>query len=171
KDNFQRYADLLSKLYANADYYLGTFELTSYTQTKTWSVYAVDRVNDKGKANVTGILNVYDDQMWLIRELLESYRLTGEKPYKTKAEYLTAYVLDGWDTTLDSQGKEQGGIPWGPGYVTKHACSNGPLISPLVWLSEMYEFGSEEIEYRFIDPVDKKTRKSIMQPKREYYLN
>lgn len=169
--NFQRYTDLLSRLYDNADYYLGTFELTSYTQTKSWSVYAVDRVNQKGKANVTGVLNVYDDQMWLIRELLESYKITGQQKYLTKAEYLTEYVLDGWDTTLDNQGNEHGGIPWGPGYVTKHACSNGPLISSLVWLHEIYKSGNEQIEHRFIDPTDKQTRKSAMLPKGTYYLD
>lgn len=168
--NFSRYTDLLSQLYDNADYYLGSFELTSYTQTKSWSVYAVDRVNEKGKANVSGILNVYDDQMWLIRELLESYRLTGENSYLEKAEYLTEYVLDGWDTTLDENGNEHGGIPWGPGYVTKHACSNGPLISSLVWLHEIYETSDEQIEHRFIDPADRETRTSAMRNKKEYYL-
>lgn len=168
---FSRYTNLLSRLYDNADYYLGTFELTSFTQTKSWSVYAVDRVNQKGKANVTGVLNVYDDQMWLIRELLESYRLTGEESYLQKAEYLTAYVLDGWDTTLDKQGDENGGIPWGPGYVTKHACSNGPIISPLVWLHEIYADKPAEIEYRFIDAQDHKTRVSVMKPKSTYYLD
>lgn len=169
-DNFQRYVDLLSKLYANADYYLGSFELTSFTQTKTWTVYAVDRVNEKGKANVSGILNVYDDQMWLIRELIESYRLTGQKEYLKKAEYLTDYVLDGWDTTLDDQGIEHGGIPWGPGYVTKHSCSNGPLISSLVWLHEIYKSTDEDVEYRFIDALDN-SRKSRMRSKKEHYLD
>ena len=36
--NFNRYTELLYKLYDNAAYYLGTFELVSYTQTKEWSV-------------------------------------------------------------------------------------------------------------------------------------
>ncbi len=169
--NFQNYTELLSKLYSNADYYLGTFELISYTQTKDWTVYAVDRVNEKGKANVSGILNVYDDQMWLIRELLHSYQLTDDQRYLEKAEYLTEYVLDGWDTTLDEKGNENGGIPWGPGYVTKHACSNGPLVSPLVWLHEIYKSNNDKIEHRFIDPIDRKTRKSTMRPKHEYYLD
>ena len=30
--HYQRYADLLAKLYDNADYYLGSFSLTSYSQ-------------------------------------------------------------------------------------------------------------------------------------------
>ena len=170
-DHYDRYVTLLDNLYANADYYLGTFELVSYTQTKEWSVYAVDRVNQKGQANVSGILNVYDDQMWLIRELLDSYKLTGKNEYLKKAEYLTAYVLDGWDVTRDSNGKENGGIPWGPGYTTKHACSNGPLISPLVWLHEMYKGKSDKIEHRYIDEGDKQTRRTEQLEKQRYYLD
>jgi len=171
ENNFLRYKKLLSDLYDNLDYYKGTFELKSFTQTKKWSIYAVDRVRSKGEANVTGVLNVYDDQMWLIRELLESYRITGEESYLKNAEYLTEYVLDGWDTTLDENGVEYGGIPWGPGYVTKHACSNGPLVSPLVWLSEIYSKRSSEIEYRFVDTVDRKTRVNVMVQKSKYYLD
>ncbi|HBI90623.1 MAG TPA: hypothetical protein DDY75_22650, partial [Sphingobacterium sp.] len=142
---YSRYVDLLAKLHANAAYYLGTFTLTSFTQHKEWTVYAVDRVREKGKANVTGVLNVYDDQMWLVRELLEAYHLTGQDRYLQEAEYLTAYVLDGWDCTLDEKGKEHGGIPWGPGYVTKHACSNAPIISPLVTLYEIYKNKGDQI--------------------------
>ncbi|MBD1424420.1 glycoside hydrolase family 76 protein [Sphingobacterium arenae] len=171
KDQYERYIKLLDNLYANADYYLGTFELISYTQTKEWSVYAVDRVNQKGQANVSGILNVYDDQMWLIRELLDSYKLTGKMEYLEKAEYLTAYVLDGWDVTRDSNGKENGGIPWGPGYTTKHACSNGPLISPLVWLHEIYKDKSDKIEHRYIDAENKQTRRTEQVEKGKYYLD
>ena len=75
--------------------------MTSYTQTKEWTIYGVNRGRGKGAAEVEGVQNVYDDQMWLIRELIESYRLTGEQKYLEKAEYLTSYVLDGWDCTLD----------------------------------------------------------------------
>ncbi|PRD48987.1 glycoside hydrolase family 76 protein [Sphingobacterium haloxyli] len=169
-NHHKRYVQLLDKLYANADYYLGTFELVSYTQTKEWSVYAVNRANRKGRANVAGILNVYDDQMWLIRELLDSYRLTGNDGYLEKAEYLTAYVLDGWDVTRDENGKENGGIPWGPGYTTKHACSNGPLISPLVWLHEIYKDKSDKTEHSYIDEHDLKTRRTEQLEKQQYYL-
>ncbi|KGE13687.1 glycoside hydrolase family 76 protein [Sphingobacterium deserti] len=168
--HYARYVKLLDKIYAAADYYLGTFELVSYTQTKTWSVYAVDRVKQKGQANVTGVLNVYDDQMWLIRELLDSYKLTGNKNFLEKAEYLTAYVLDGWDVTRDSNGKENGGIPWGPGYTTKHACSNAPLISSLVWLHELYKGKSDKVEHRFIDAQDRQTRRTAQVEKQQYYL-
>jgi len=167
----KKYEKLLEKLYDNADYYLGTFELTSFTQTNTWSVYAVDRVNKKGEARVTGIYNVYDDQMWLVRELLDSYYLIKNDKYLEKAEYLTAYVLDGWDATLDANGNEHGGIPWGPGYVTKHACSNGPMVSPLVWLHEIYKGKKDKITHNYIGTKDQKTRKSKLVAKENYYLD
>lgn len=168
---FNRYADLLYQLYGNADYYSGTFTLISYTQTKQWSVYGVNRGGSKGSAQVEGIENVYDDQMWLIRELLKAFQSTGNTQYLDKAEYLTGYVLDGWDCTRDADGEEIGGIPWGPGYVTKHSCSNGPIVSPLVWLYEFYKGKNDAIEYRYIDASDKKTRKTQTVTKSDYYLN
>ncbi len=167
--HFERYKALLANLYENADYYLGTFTLTSFTQTKRWTVYAVNRGNDKGSAEVAGIMNVYDDQQWLIRELLDAYKLTGEQTYLQKAEYLTEYVLDGWDCTLDESGVENGGIPWGPGYTTKHACSNGPMISPLVWLYELYKGKDDTITSRYIDYDNK--RKTEVVKKSRYYLD
>lgn len=164
----KRYRDRLVQLYDNLAYYRGTFELTSYTQTREWSVYGVHRAAIKGNAKVAGIENVYDDQQWLIRELLHSYRLTGEAHYLEEAEYLTGYVLDGWDCTLDASGKERGGIPWGPGYTTKHACSNGPFISSLVWLHEQYAQSDEEIIHRYIAPDG--NRETVAMKKRDYYL-
>ena len=166
-----RYASLLSKLYRNAAYYKGSFTLTSYTQTRSWSVYAVPRGSVKGKANVVGTNNrgnVYDDQQWLVRELLKAYDLTGDIVYLIEAEYLTAYILDGWDSTLDGDGNEHGGITWGPGYTSKHACSNGPFISPLVWLAELYDGKDDEIEYLYIT-ADKRRVKATMK-KSDYYL-
>lgn len=170
-EHFNKYSELLHKLYDNADYYMGTFELTSYTQTKEWSVYGVNRGGSKGSAQVAGIENVYDDQMWLIRELLEAYKLTDNAEYLEKAEYLTEYVLDGWDCTRDVNGAERGGITWGPGYVTKHACSNGPVVSPLVWLHELYKDKSDAITYNYIDATDKQTRKTMQVKKSDYYLD
>ena len=50
-------------------------------------------------------------------------------------------------------GNVYGGITWGPGYVTKHSCSNGPIVSPLVWLYELYKDKSDVISYVYIDTV------------------
>lgn len=165
---FESFKQKLSKLYDNAEYYQGTFTLTSYTQTKEWTVYGVDRGNSPGKARVEGIYNVYDDQQWLVRELIEAYRLTHENKYLKKAEYLTSYILDGWDSHLDSEGNEFGGITWGPGYITKHACSNGPMVSPLVWLSKLYQDCSDSISYRYISGDN--SRKEATMKKSDYYL-
>ena len=170
-EHFNKYSELLNKLYDNADYYLGTFQLVSYTQIKEWSVYGVNRGGSKGSAQVADIENVYDDQMWLVREMLEAYKLTGNTKFLVKAEYLTEYVLDGWDCTRDDSGEERGGIPWGPGYVTKHACSNGPMVSPLVWLHELYKDKSDEVTYRYIDATDKQTRTTSQVKKSDYYLD
>jgi len=169
--NFSKYSDLLYKLYDNAGYYAGTFTLTSYTQTKDWTVYGVNRGGDKGGANVTSDQNVYDDQMWLIRELVEAYKVTGKADYLAKAEYLTDYVLDGWDCTRNANGEERGGITWGPSYVTKHSCSNGPVVSPLVWLHELYKDKNDEITTRTVDAADKQTRITAQVKKSDYYLD
>lgn len=169
--NFNRYSELLQKLYDNADYYQGTFELASYTQTKEWAVYGVNRGGSKGTAFVEGVENVYDDQMWLIRELLNAYKATANDAYLQKAEYLTEYVLDGWDCTRDADGAEIGGITWGPGYTTKHSCSNGPVVSSLVWLYELYKDKDDAITHRYIDAADKQTRKEEQVKKSDYYLD
>lgn len=172
-EHFTTYSDLLGRLYDNITYYRGKFTLISFTQTKEWRVYAVPRAAGKDGADVGGgnhRNNVYDDQQWLIKELLETYHLTNEAKYLEEAEYLTLYVLDGWDCTLDGSGNEYGGIPWGPGYVTMHACSNGPMVSPLVWLHELYKGKSDQIEHRYIGGDDKQTRMTRMVAKDEYYL-
>lgn len=164
-----RYVQLLEKLFDGLQYYKGSFRLVSYTQTREWSVYAVNRAGAPGTADVSGVLNVYDDQQWLVRELLESYHLTGNKKYLNEAEYLAQYVLDGWDCTLDAAGKENGGITWGPGYVSKHSCSNGPFVSPLVWLYEIYKGSEETITYGYIRPDNSRASKTVR--KSDYFLD
>lgn len=167
--HFERYTQRLARLYECLEYYMGTFTLVSFTQTKEWSVYAVDRSSTPGGANCNGVLNVYDDQMWLIRELIDSYEVTGKTEYLAKAEYLTDYVLDGWDPHRDAKGNEIGGIPWGPGYSTKHSCSNGPMIAPLVMLHDIYKGKSDQITYRYIDADNKRQEKTVS--KADYYLD
>ena len=166
---FDSYRQRLSTLVDNLEYYRGTYTLVSYTQTKEWSVFGVNRASSKGNAGVEGVLNVYDDQQWLIRELIDSYKVTGESRYLELAEYLASYVIDGYDCTLDENGNEHGGITWGPGYYTKHTCSNGPFITPLVWLAQLYEGKEDTIEYRYI--TSDKSRLSKRVKKSEYYLS
>lgn len=162
------YSQLLEDLVTNLEYYAGTFDLTSYTGTNSWTVYAVNRADSPGSADVTGVLNVYDDQEWLVRELAEAYNNTGNEKYLEKAEYLASYVLDGWDCTLDAEGHENGGITWGPGYTTKHSCSNGPIIEPLVSLSRIYKGKPDKITYRTVEPDG--SRREVTEAKADYYL-
>ena len=168
--NHDRYVQLLDKLIARLEYYSGTFSFTSFTQTRDWTVYGVNRGKTPGGASVSGRDNVYDDQQWLIRELLEAWHLTGNDTYLQKAEYLTEYVLDGWDCSV-KDGKERGGIPWGPGYYSKHSCSNGPMVSPLVWLHEAYSGKSDKTVRRYIDLSDGTTRRTEEMTKADYYLS
>ena len=165
---FEHFKTILGRLYDGSQYYKGTFTLVSYTQTATWHPYAVNRASVPGEADVNGILNVYDDQMWLVRQFIIAYRITGDKKYLDEAEALTAYLIDGWDATLDDSGEENGGITWGPGYVTKHSCSNGPLVSPLVWLSGLYQGKSDEITVGIVEKD--RSRAKVTMKKSDCYL-
>ena len=153
------YLERLDQLIDNLEWYRGTYSLPSYaTISKQVSPYAVPRASSRGGADVSGILNVYDDQMWIARELIRAYRLTDNRQYLDRAVYLTDYALEGWDSWHDEYGVEYGGITWGPGYNSKHACSNAPIIQPLVWLADIYGhfeandmLTDEEKAYRFYD--------------------
>ncbi len=130
------YADFHEKTLNEMQYYKGTANIINYSNTKEQTMYAVNRANAPGKASLDGVAAVYDDQMWIVRDLVYCYNLTGEQAFLDEALSLTQACLDAWDTTKAPNGKEIGGIDWGPGYATKHTCSNAPLIKPLV---EIYE--------------------------------
>ena len=170
QDNHDRYVVRLKQLFNSLDYYRGTYTLNSYAQIKSWSIYGVHRSNTKGTAAVTGIENVYDDQMWLCRELTRAYKLTGDQDYLTKAEYLANYCIDGWDCCPDANGQDYGGISWGPGYNSKHSCSNGPLIQPLVWLYDIYKADDEQANLRYYYILPDGTRTNEMRKHSEVYL-
>lgn len=168
--NYAFFKSSLDKLFEGLKYYQGTYTLTSYTQTASWTAYAVNRASSPGTADMSGVLNVYDDQMWLVRELCKAFEVTGESKYLEEAESLTAYVLDGWDCTIDSNGNENGGITWGPGYVTKHSCSNGPIISPLVWLAEHWSEIDKDAEITVGTISQDGTRNRVTMKKYQCYL-
>lgn len=169
--HFSKYRSVLDNLYTGLQYFKGTYRLTSYTRKDfQWTVYGVPRASSPGANDVTGKLNVYDDQMWLIRDFIDIYCVTGDKKYLEEAEYLAEYVIDGYDCHPDKDGNEYGGITWGPGYTSKHSCSNGPVIAPLVWLSEKYK-GTEAKAVRYsISPEDGVTRKTEEMDRSSYYL-
>jgi len=132
------YAKLYPNIYSSIKYYEGKGSVTTYNGTSSVSMYAVNRASSEGGANISGVLAVYDDQMWIIREMIYVYNLTGQEKFLEEAVRLTDICLDGWDTTEDGKGNEIGGICWGPGYSTKHTCSNAPIIVALVDLYDIY---------------------------------
>ncbi len=140
-----KYVSLVGEMYKGMQMYKGTLSLPSYTGRNTWTVYSVDRGANPADKDYKE--NVYDDQMWIMREDMRAYRLTGKSDYHNDAFNLARYVIDGWDCTLDANGQEYGGITWGPGYTSKHACSNGPVVSPLVWLAEESKTSSRKVSY------------------------
>ena len=173
EEYYEKNVKRFERLYNDIGYYRGTFSLASYTGRNTWSPYGVHRSNNIGGANVAGIENVYDDQMWIIRELIRAYRITGKSAYLSRAEELTRYVLDGWDCVRNANGEEYGGITWGPGYTSKHACSNSPIISPLVWLHEIYANGeaNDRNGQDYYELDNNGIRVAIHKSKAEFYLD
>lgn len=165
------YVDLLNNLITNIEYYSGQFYYTSYTlNNHYWQVFGVHRSNVIGGATVSGIENVYDDQEWILREMIRAYYNTGNTECLNTAEYLANYVIDGWDCTLDENGNEYGGISWGPGYNSKHSCSNGPCVQPFVWLSNIYKDNSTKVTYRYIDADGNRIAVRNAMTKHDYYL-
>lgn len=144
------YQALYGDLYKLMQYHKGTGQIVTYQGTFKQTMYAVDRANSPNSASLAGKAAVYDDQMWIIRELIYAYQLTKEEKYLTEAIELTDVVLKGWDTTV-IDGKEVGGICWGPGYETKHTCSNAPMIQPLVELYEIFAAEGRTMETDYLE--------------------
>ena len=162
-----RMVEMVANLFNGMQMFKGTYSLPSYTGVNRWSVYAVNRAADPSADNYK--MNVYDDQMWITREDMRAYRLTGDDRYLTDAVNLSRYILDGWDCTLDANGNEYGGITWGPGYTSKHACSNGPIVSPLVWLAENYKNSIRKLQYYVLNSSE--TRESRSATRYNYFLS
>ncbi len=137
EEYFTKWCD---EMWVEMDWYKGSGVVTTYNSSTKRTMYAVNRAFVRNTANISGINAVYDDQMWILREFISSYQRTGNKDYLQQAEELMATCLDGWDTTINpATGAEFGGITWGPGYDSKHTCSNAPLVSPLVDLYYIYK--------------------------------
>lgn len=146
----EEYLQLFNDLFAELSWYRGTDDVVGYNGTrKDVRLYAVDRAAARDSASISGIAAVYDDQMWMIREFVDAYRYTGEKKFLEHAEELVLYCLDGWDCSINpATGEEYGGITWGPGYASKHTCSNAPIIKPLAELAGIYkESDPKKAEY------------------------
>lgn len=169
------YRQLNEDMYNEFEWYRGTAEIVDFRGKTEYSVFGVNRADNvnsnfgRGESVVSGDKNVYDDQMWIAREMLETYNITGDTKKLESAEYLVNYCLGGWDCSLDEDGNEYGGILWGPAYTNRHACSNGPLISPLVWLGNIYKDSEETIEYQVQDAAHNLVTKTTKKGK--YYMD
>jgi len=87
----------------------------------------------------------YDDNMWIGRDLVKLYRLTGDKKYLERAVTIADMLIaEGW-VDLDGDmfaekfgrapGGPLGGFYWRSDHVALHACSNGPAAQFLTTLS------------------------------------
>lgn len=112
-----------------------------------YRAYAVKRGFDKDSASSGYMADVYDDNMWIAREFLNAYEVLKDETLLEKCKETIRYCLSGWDSSINPDtNREWGGIYWGVDYISKHACSNGPIIATLVRLSKM--FPQEEVNGR-----------------------
>jgi len=93
----------------------------------------------------------YDDNMWVGRDLVKLYTLTGDKKYLDRAIVIADMIIDeGW-TDLDEDmfalkfgrapGGPLGGFYWRDDHDALHVCSNGPAIQFLTLLSAAADNG------------------------------
>lgn len=145
------YATLHAKTLTAMEYYKGTAYIANYDGNVEQTMYAVNRAGSPGTASLADVAAVYDDQMWIVRELVYCYKLTGVEDYMTQALALAQVCLDAWDVSDDGNGGEVGGIDWGPGYSSKHTCSNAPIIEPLVEIYEIFAAEGRENAQYYLD--------------------
>lgn len=135
--NDQQLKDRLQMVIEGMEYY-------HERRNDEYRVYAVKRGVDVDRASSGYMAEVYDDNMWIAREFLNAYEVLKDESLLTKCKEVIKFCLTGWDSSINPDtNKEWGGIYWGPDYVSKHACSNGPIISTLVRLSNL--FPEEEV--------------------------
>jgi len=122
--------------------------------TGDWSMIQNNIVPDDVDSHV-----YYDDNMWVGRDLVELYRITGDKKYLHHAIVIADMIIaEGW-TDLDEAmfaarfgrdpGGPLGGFYWRSDRVALHVCSNGPAIQFLAQLSRVADNGkgAEYLDY------------------------
>ena len=168
---YNTFTTLSDQVYAGFEFYSGTGNIITYLGTKEVTLYGVNRSNKKNGANIEGDQMVYDDQMWIIRENIYRYKQTKDETYLNEAKRLSVICINGWDYSRDKDGNEYGGIPWGPFYSSKHTCSNGPIVMPLVEIYEILkEKGDADADY-FLDWAKKiyaYTKENLKNPNNLY---
>ena len=87
----------------------------------------------------------YDDNMWLARDLIGLYELTGQRKYLNLAVEIADFIIRDAFVNLDPQifrdygfsvedGSPLGGFYWDDRHDALHACSNGPAVQLLAAL-------------------------------------
>lgn len=107
---------------------------------------------DKGGQNINGIS--YDDDMWLARDIVYMYELTGDQKYLDYAIEIADYLIEYAYVDLNPQifidfgiegvnpEKEMGGFYWDSYLDMLHTCSNGPAI---IFYSDLYKYTNNEL--------------------------
>lgn len=73
----------------------------------------------------------YDDNVWLVIDFTEAFRITKDKKHLKQAELTWKFVISGWDEKLN------GGIYWcEQAKKSKNTCSNAPSV---VAATKLYE--------------------------------
>ena len=96
----------------------------------------------------------YDDNMWVGRDLVELYKITGDRKYLERAIIIADMIIaEGW-TDLDGEmfaqrfGRDPdgplGGFYWRDDHEALHTCSNGPAVQFLTLLSQVADNGKGE---------------------------
>jgi len=93
----------------------------------------------------------YDDNMWVGRDLVALYNLTGNKKYLDRAVVIADMIIaEGWTDLSEAMfadkfgaapGGPLGGFYWRDDRVALHVCSNGPAIQFLTLLSAVADNG------------------------------
>ena len=144
-----RWTELRDSLYAFLPYY-GQFRTDEWTDVP----YASRRGDREFWSTAT---MTYDDQIWIIREFLNTYEKTENAEYLNMAKELTAFCIDdAWEEKL-------GGFYWGTDHTTRNTCSNAPFVREFVrlyeitgeqdyldWAVKVYEWTYETLR----DPAD-----------------
>ncbi len=103
----------------------------------------------------------YDDNEWIVIELIRAYRLLGNEEYLDNAKELAEYVYSGWV-------ESSGGIRWIEKGDTCNTCSNGPAA---VLSCMLYEQTGDKYYYDWAVKIYEWTKDNLAAPDGTYYDN
>ena len=114
----------------------------------------------------------YDDNMWVGRDLVALYEITGDKKYLDRAVAIADMIIsEGWTDLAEDMfakrfdrepGGPLGGFYWRFDHESLHVCSNGPAIQFLTMLSRVADNGKGDFyldharkSYRFLTYLER----------------